>query len=91
MAVDEFATVVEPLRVDGKPMASLIALERRETSSRLFPDRDFYKLEPPWPFGPAWNLTHELDIPECRDFVASASQTTPYWRVRPRGRDPTVT
>ena len=44
---------VGPVLSDGTPIASLIDVDKREASLRLFSDPEVYRAEQQWLFGPA--------------------------------------
>ena len=55
---------------DGTPVTSLIDVERREVSLRLFSDPEVYRAEQQFLFGRCWNIVgHESEIPDAGDFV----------------------
>src|ERR1700761_4333878 len=55
---------------DGTPGTSLIDVERREVSLRLFSDPEVYRAEQQFLFGRCWNVVgHESEIPNAGDFV----------------------
>lgn len=55
---------------DGTRVASLIDVERREISMRLFSDPEVYRAEQRWLFGRCWNVVgHESEIPDAGDYV----------------------
>jgi phenylpropionate dioxygenase-like ring-hydroxylating dioxygenase large terminal subunit len=52
-------------------VVSLIDVERREASLRLFSDVEVYRAEQQWLFGRCWNVVaHESEVPGAGDFVA---------------------
>jgi phenylpropionate dioxygenase-like ring-hydroxylating dioxygenase large terminal subunit len=56
---------------DGTSVASLIDVERRTASLRLFSDPEVYAAEQRWLFGRCWNIVgHESEIPNSGDYVA---------------------
>ncbi|MCU1361253.1 MAG: aromatic ring-hydroxylating dioxygenase subunit alpha, partial [Ilumatobacteraceae bacterium] len=64
------STTIGPVLADGTPLASLIDLERREVSLRLFSDPEVYEIEQRELFGRAWNIVaHETEIPDVGDYV----------------------
>lgn len=89
MAIDERGLVegfVGPVLSDGTPVASLIDVERREASLRLFADPEVYRAEQQWLFGRCWNIVaHESEVPEPGDFVARRIGDDPV--VVTRGRE----
>jgi phenylpropionate dioxygenase-like ring-hydroxylating dioxygenase large terminal subunit len=59
-----------PTLSDGTPVASLIDVERREISLRLFSDPDVYRAEQQWLFGRCWNIVgHDSEIPHAGDYM----------------------
>lgn len=54
---------------DGTPVASLIDVDNRTASLRLFSDPEVYQAEQRWLFSRTWNIVgHESEIPEPGDF-----------------------
>jgi phenylpropionate dioxygenase-like ring-hydroxylating dioxygenase large terminal subunit len=59
-----------PVLSDGTPVASLIDVENKTASLRLFSDPEVYRAEQQWLFGRCWNIVaHESEIPNPGDFV----------------------
>jgi phenylpropionate dioxygenase-like ring-hydroxylating dioxygenase large terminal subunit len=88
MAIDELQ-VVGPVLSDGTPIASLIDLERRQASLRLFSDPEVYRAEQQWLFGRSWNIVgHESEIPESGDFISRRIADDPV--IVTRGREGNV-
>jgi nitrite reductase/ring-hydroxylating ferredoxin subunit len=59
-----------PVLSDGTPVASLIDVDKRLASLRLFSDPEVYRAEQQWLFGRTWNIVgHESEIPEAGDYM----------------------
>ncbi|MET0133342.1 MAG: Rieske 2Fe-2S domain-containing protein [Kibdelosporangium sp.] len=70
MSREASADDIGPRLPDGTPVVSLIDVERREVSMRLFSDPAVFRAEQQWLFGRCWNIVgHESEISEPGDFV----------------------
>jgi nitrite reductase/ring-hydroxylating ferredoxin subunit len=81
-AVEGFAG---PVLSDGTPVASLIDVEKRTASLRLFSDPEVYQAEQQWLFGRCWNIVgHESEVPNAGDFVSRRIADDPVIMTRDR-------
>src|SRR6202034_3331212 len=59
-----------PMLSDGTSVASLINLDRKTASLRLFSDPEVYEAEQRYLFGRCWNIVaHASEIPDAGDYV----------------------
>jgi nitrite reductase/ring-hydroxylating ferredoxin subunit len=76
---------VGPVLSDGTPIASLIDVDKRQASLRLFSDPEVYRAEQQWLFGRTWNIVgHETEVPNVGDFVSRRIADDPVIVTRDR-------
>ncbi|MCU1359374.1 MAG: aromatic ring-hydroxylating dioxygenase subunit alpha, partial [Ilumatobacteraceae bacterium] len=72
MSIVERATenFLGPVLSDGTTLASLIDVDKRQASLRLFSDPEVYRAEQQYLFGRSWNIVgHTTEIPNVGDFI----------------------